>query len=457
MNPDSALPRPQLWRTACVLAVAYGLLKADYGFRTVFYFASHAEVTGVVDGVLSFAAGTLLIGTWVAALAGRGLPARLLLGVTALQTAYSVVFAVATGTIQFDGTTTVANAIYEGLAWLLAVYFVRPLVSAFATGREDPGRRLYETLLSRLDELHVASLAGKPQTSRLVKPFFAAVLILYVSWDSTPTAIVATLAALLLHELGHVLAFRVYGHRLKAFHFLPFGLGVEPEGSFRSFWQETIIALSGPLTNAALAVGSLAAYGHTHHEWFRTFAIINGGLGLLNILPITPLDGGRVMRGMTFSMPVFFQWSYLGFSMILLAGAAILLEAWMLLILILPFVAEARLFGLYQRLAREQVFPTEAAMFLGEPMNSTMKTIVSTLKVAEGSAAINTTILMFKMRYGPRMRWAEVLSAGALAATCLVANVWTTALATESRSPTARVETPPQIAPADVNRPGRQP
>jgi len=143
--------------------------------------------------------------------------------------------------------------------------------------------------------------------------------------------------------------------------------------------------------------------------------------------------------------------------MILLAGAAILLEAWMLLILILPFVAEARLFGLYQRLAREQVFPTEAAMFLGEPMNSTMKTIVSTLKVAEGSAAINTTILMFKMRYGPRMRWAEVLSAGALAATCLVANVWTTALATESRSPTARVETPPQIAPADVNRPGRQP
>ena len=58
------------------------------------------------------------------------------------------------------------------------------------------------------------------------------------------------------------------------------------------------------------------------------------------------------MRGMTFSMPVFFQWSSLGFSMILLAGAAILLEAWMLLILILPFVAEARLFLPGKRVAQ---------------------------------------------------------------------------------------------------------
>src|SRR5262249_45476397 len=130
-------------------------------------------------------------------------------------------------------------------------------------------------------------------------------------------------------------------------------------------------------------------------------------------------------------------------------GAAIVLEWWMLLILLLPLVAEARLFGLYRRLLREQVFPADAAMFPGEPMSSAMRAIVSTLKIAAGSAAIDTAILMFKMRYGPRVRWAEVLSVAALAATCLVANVVTVAVAIQSRAPSAGVMTPPpQTAPA---------
>jgi len=56
---------------------------------------------------------------------------------------------------------------------------------------------------------------------------------------------------------------------------------------------------------------------------------------------------------------------------------------------------------------------------------------------------------MFKMRYGPRMRWAEVLSVAALAATCLVANVVTVAVAIQSRATSAGVTTPPpQTAPA---------
>jgi len=428
VNPDPAPPRPPLWRTACVSAVAYGLLRAVLGFLMALNFALDADVAAAFGGMLRFVAGTLLIGSGVAALAGRRQPVRLLLGITAFRTIY-VVVAVVSGTFPFDRRAAVMYGIEEGLAWLLALYFVRPRVASFAADRHAADRQDYEALLSRLDELHVASLVGKPPASRLFKPLSAAVLMLYISWDSTPGTIVATLAALVLHELGHILAFRIYGHRLKAFHFLPFGLAVQPEGSFRSFWQETIIALAGPLTNAALAMGSLAVYGHTHQGWFRTFAIINGVLGFLNILPISPLDGGRVMRGMTFSMPVAFQWAYLALSMALLAGAAIALKWWMLLILLLPLVAEARMFFLYRRLVRENIFPAEATMFPGEPMGSTMKAIVSTLKIAEGSAAIDAAILMFKMRYGPRMRWAEVLSVAALAATCLVANVVTTTFA----------------------------
>jgi len=448
MNPGSAPSRPPLWRAASISAVAYGFWRALLGFLMALHFASDADPAGVLGGMLRFVAGTLLIGTGIAALAGRRLPARLLLGGTLFRTVY-VLAAVVSGGVTLDGRAAVMYAIEEGIAWLLAVYFIRPRVSSFAAGRHAANRKDYEALLSHLDELHVASLVGKPPASRLFKPLSAAVLMLYISWDSTPRTIVATVAALVLHELGHVLAFKVYGHRLKAFHFLPFGLAVQPEGSFRSFWQETIIALAGPLTNAALAIGSLAMYGHTHHGWFRTFAIINGGLGFLNILPITPLDGGRVMRGMTFSMPVVFQWAYLALSMALLAGAAIVLEWWMLLILLLPLVAEARLFGLYRRLLREQVFPAAAAMFPGEPMSSAMRAIVSTLKIAAGSAAIDTAILMFKMRYGPRMRWAEVLSVAALAATCLVANVVTVTVAIQSRATSAGVTTPPpQTAPA---------
>lgn len=103
----------------------------------------------------------------------------------------------------------------------------------------------------------------------------------------------AVFGSVALHELGHALMAMRFGIRTRSITLYPFGgiaaLEREPRGS-AEFW----IALAGPLVNFALAgVGwSLAAIV----PGAGLFALLNLGMGLFNLLPAFPMDGGRVVR-----------------------------------------------------------------------------------------------------------------------------------------------------------------
>src|SRR5262249_56035306 len=141
-----------------------GFWRGLLGFVMALHFGSGADAGGVLGGMLRFVAGTLLIGTGVAALAGRRLPARLLLGGTLFRTVY-VLAAVVSGGVTLDGRTAVMYAIEEGIAWLLAVYFIRPRVSSFAAGGHAPKRKGHETLRLPPPALPVGSPVGQPPAS----------------------------------------------------------------------------------------------------------------------------------------------------------------------------------------------------------------------------------------------------------------------------------------------------
>ncbi|WP_040950125.1 M50 family metallopeptidase [Gorillibacterium massiliense] len=104
-------------------------------------------------------------------------------------------------------------------------------------------------------------------------------------------------AIVLIHELGHVAAARSFGWRVKEVQLLPFGgVAVTEESNGMPAKEEILIALAGPLQNAVMiAIGLImkVAIGQ-NAEWWDYFIKANLLVGGFNLLPVLPLDGGRV-------------------------------------------------------------------------------------------------------------------------------------------------------------------
>jgi Zn-dependent protease/CBS domain-containing protein len=123
-------------------------------------------------------------------------------------------------------------------------------------------------------------------------------------WAAGACGALVLLASLVAHELAHAVVARRAGVAVGNVTLWLFGgvttLGGEaktPKAAFR-------IAIAGPATSLALAAafGGLVAGLHSVHaepivvgvaSWL---AVINLVLGLFNLLPGAPLDGGRVLR-----------------------------------------------------------------------------------------------------------------------------------------------------------------
>jgi Zn-dependent protease/CBS domain-containing protein len=145
-------------------------------------------------------------------------------------------------------------------------------------------------------------------TFYLATGFFADV---YEDWSPTQSWVVAVIAVLLffgsilLHELSHSLVAKRLGLPVKNITLFIFGgvsaLEKEPETAK----QEFQVAIVGPLTSFVLGImfGVIAVAGHAlGKESSPPFAIaeylavINIAVGIFNLLPGFPLDGGRVLR-----------------------------------------------------------------------------------------------------------------------------------------------------------------
>ncbi|MDP6934595.1 MAG: M50 family metallopeptidase, partial [Myxococcota bacterium] len=106
---------------------------------------------------------------------------------------------------------------------------------------------------------------------------------------------VLVFAFVFLHELGHAGAAAAFGIRTHHITLYPFGgaaaMQVDP-GKPRI---ETWIALAGPMVNGLLAA-ILFPLAWAGVPGTLTAAWINLGLGLFNLIPAYPMDGGRILR-----------------------------------------------------------------------------------------------------------------------------------------------------------------
>lgn len=116
--------------------------------------------------------------------------------------------------------------------------------------------------------------------------------------------------SILVHELGHAAAFRWYGTDADIVLYAFGGLAV-PAGTVSGRWRRVAVALAGPLAGFALcglAYGTNAAFewavqdngraanGPIVAAFYGFLVFVNLVWGVLNLLPVYPLDGGQVCR-----------------------------------------------------------------------------------------------------------------------------------------------------------------
>ena len=106
--------------------------------------------------------------------------------------------------------------------------------------------------------------------------------------------------SVLLHELSHALAAKAFGLPVKSvtLHFL--GGVTEIDGEPQTPWREFVISGVGPLTSllvggSAWVVASALPYGLLGYA-VGGLASANLLVGVLNLAPGLPLDGGRILR-----------------------------------------------------------------------------------------------------------------------------------------------------------------
>jgi Zn-dependent protease len=146
--------------------------------------------------------------------------------------------------------------------------------------------------------------------------------------------VIPLFGCVVLHELGHALAARYFGIKTRDITLYPIGGVARLERMSEKPWEELCISLAGPVVNAGLALvflllsgvayliwnaaggvmameaqaeevglvstsaGGFLGAGLTVIKFLWLLVMANVMLGVFNLLPAFPMDGGRVLRSL---------------------------------------------------------------------------------------------------------------------------------------------------------------
>jgi stage IV sporulation protein FB len=139
-----------------------------------------------------------------------------------------------------------------------------------------------------------------------------------------------------IHELGHGMTAQHYSWRVKRIALLPFGGVAEmDEHGNRSLHEEFWVIVAGPLQHFWLVgAGWLLMQGSfVSQELFTLFFQLNLMVLLFNLLPIWPLDGGKLI-----SLLLSLKYNYLkAYEMTLISSLSLLILFHLFILVIAPF------------------------------------------------------------------------------------------------------------------------
>jgi len=117
-------------------------------------------------------------------------------------------------------------------------------------------------------------------------------------------AAIGLMISIALHELGHSVVAMAFGCKVRDITLMLLGGCATMITMPRKPWQEFLMALAGPAVSFLLAAAGLLAVPlipgipRLAVSVFYIFGIINLWLGLFNLAPAFPMDGGRMLRAL---------------------------------------------------------------------------------------------------------------------------------------------------------------
>lgn len=140
---------------------------------------------------------------------------------------------------------------------------------------------------------------------RIDLKIFLLLILFYITKQIEFYAIIMFFA--IIHELGHLLTGLTLGMKPKKIELKLFGLSVSFKISIDEYnkkikkanmleVKKIIVALAGPITNLLIIL--IANFIHLNDYQKNMIIYSNLLLILINMLPIFPLDGGRVLKGL---------------------------------------------------------------------------------------------------------------------------------------------------------------
>ena len=141
-----------------------------------------------------------------------------------------------------------------------------------------------------------------------------------------------------VHEMGHIIAAKWLGLPVSAPLFIPFiGAAIIMKQNPRDAWTEALMAYGGPFAGC---IGSWICWAialQTGEGWMMAVASASFLLNLFNMIPVPPLDGGRICAAVS-------PWFWI-IGLGLLGLSVIYFHAWnsIIIIVIVLFAAWPRM------------------------------------------------------------------------------------------------------------------
>ncbi len=225
----------------------------------------------------------------------------------------------------------------------------------------------------------LARLRSPPRTAGaalLLVGSLAVFVLLQGGGSSRLRDIAVLVGVLLLHESGHWLGMKLLGWRDVRMFFIPFfGAATTGRQTEASGWKEGVVLLLGPAPGIVLGT-ALAFSPAVAGPALRSAAMMLLVVNAFNLLPIGPLDGGRLLQLTLFQRNRHLELGFLAVAGVLLLAAAFALGAWVLGVLgaftLLGVPFEHRLLRAAHDLRSRGVsLPADPGALEGEPARAT--------------------------------------------------------------------------------------
>ena len=129
----------------------------------------------------------------------------------------------------------------------------------------------------------------------VLHPLFL-VIIAFSMWIGWGLYILVSILAVLVHESAHSMVARRFGIRTERITLLPFGAEICIDCEFLPRFKRFLILVAGPMSNLGCAIVAVFAVICAGGSGFWEMILwANLAVGGLNLMPIWPLDGGKMV------------------------------------------------------------------------------------------------------------------------------------------------------------------